>query len=63
MTLKEAKTLLRNYRLTITRKDGEFRVNLSNGREGTAYYTNDLDDAVMTALAMVGALHPSRVVN
>lgn len=27
---------------------GEFRVNFAGGREATAYYTNDLDDALAT---------------
>lgn len=31
---------------------GEFRVNFKGGREATAYYTDDLDDAVATGRAM-----------
>jgi len=33
----------------------EYRVNLKGGREATAYYTNDLDDARDTGLYMAGA--------
>lgn len=30
----------------------EYRVNYRNGKEATAYYTNDLEDAVGTGRAM-----------
>jgi hypothetical protein len=30
----------------------EYRVNYSGGREATVYYTNDLDDAVNTGIAI-----------
>jgi hypothetical protein len=38
--------------LTIRHDDGEYRVNKKNGREATAYYTNDLEDALNTGRAM-----------
>jgi hypothetical protein len=53
MTLQEAKALLRGYGVTITKRDGEFRVNFAGGLEATASYTNDIDDAVGTGIAMV----------
>jgi hypothetical protein len=54
MTIKEAKARIRPLGLVL-RNDieaGEYRVNYRGGREATAYYTNDLDDAVNTAQAM-----------
>lgn len=33
-------------------QDGELRVNYRNGREATAYYTDDLHDALATGRAM-----------
>jgi hypothetical protein len=38
--------------LTIRHDDGEYRVNKRNGREATAYYTNDLHDALTTGILM-----------
>ena len=32
--------------------DGQYRVNFLGGRESTAFYTLDLDDALETGLAM-----------
>lgn len=52
MTLAEAKKLVRVYGCTLREKVGEYRVNLLGGSEDTAYYTNDLDDAVETARLM-----------
>src|SRR6516162_590397 len=52
MTLYEIKNKLRAARVTIAREDGEYRVNLKGGREATAYYTTDLDDAYATGMAM-----------
>lgn len=43
---------VREMGLTVTKRDGEFRVNYPNGGEATAYYTNDAADAVGTADAM-----------
>lgn len=51
-TLKGAKALLRPYSMTITKKDGDYRVNFSGGKEESAYYTNDIDDAVATGIDM-----------
>jgi len=54
MTKKEAETLLRDAGMVITvnAADNEYRVNYRGGKEETAYYTNDLDDAVTTGLLM-----------
>jgi hypothetical protein len=54
MTLKQAKAVAKALDITISGKNasGEYRVNFVNGKEATAYYTNDLEDAVGTAKAM-----------
>lgn len=53
MTIKYAKSQMHAARCTLTRDDdGEYRVNLIEGNEKTAYYTSDLDDAVATGHAM-----------
>lgn len=52
-TMKEAASYLRNLRMTIKRTEtGEFRINFVGGKEATAYYTTDINDAVSTAEAM-----------
>jgi hypothetical protein len=43
---------VRKLGLTIRKYDGEYRVNLKGGDEGTANYTSDRQDAYQTALAM-----------
>jgi hypothetical protein len=53
MTVKEAIEKLKAVDVVIRRVDGnEFRVNFRGSNESTAYYTNDLDDAVGTGLSM-----------
>jgi hypothetical protein len=63
MTLVEARVILKPHGITLNRQHGEYRVAFrlpyrtkQQGRafdpEKTAYYTNDLDDAVGTGLAM-----------
>ena len=51
MTLQEAKSIARHFGLTLRQvRSGDYRVNL---RDGTAtYYTDDLEDAVNTAIDM-----------
>jgi len=51
-TLKGAQAYLRERGMVLTKNDGEYRVNFKGGREETAYYTNDLDDAVTTGWNM-----------
>jgi hypothetical protein len=48
MTLRQAQARLRAVGVTLTKYDGEYRVNVKGGMEISAYYTNDLDDAVVT---------------
>lgn len=55
MTIKTAKAALADRSITITSRDGEYRVNFKPGFEETAYYTTDLEDAVMTGMAMAHA--------
>jgi len=50
ITLKDAIKLLAAKSISLTKKEGEYRVNVKGGKEATAYYTNDLDDAIGTAL-------------
>lgn len=51
-TFKAVQASVRAMGLTVRKREGEFRVNYANGREETAYYTNDAEDAVNTARAM-----------
>lgn len=52
MTFKDVKRFLAGYSVTITKHDGEYRVNLAEGSEATASYHTDLDDAYGTGIAM-----------
>lgn len=55
MTIKEAKQSLRaDHGMELTERDGEFRVNFIGGEEETAYYTEDMADAINTAVDMRG---------
>jgi hypothetical protein len=52
MTLQEAKSIARHLGLTLRQvRSGDYRVNFRDGTE-TAYYTNDLEDAVNAAVEM-----------
>ena len=52
-TLQEAKSIARHLRLTLRKvRSGDYRVNVRDGNETTAYYTVDLEDAVKTAVEM-----------
>jgi hypothetical protein len=53
MTIQEARRILGSRGIVLRHHEGEYRVNYVRGREETAYYTNDLDDAVRTGLVMV----------
>jgi hypothetical protein len=51
MTLQQAKSIARHLGLTLrTVRSGNYRVNLRDGNETTAYYTDDLEDAVNTVI-------------
>ena len=53
MTLQEAKSIARHLGLTLrTVRSGDFRVNFRDGNETTAYYTDNLEDAVNSAVEM-----------
>ena len=53
MTLGEAKSIARHLGLTLRKvRSGDYRVNFRDGNETTAYYTDNLEDAVNTAVEM-----------
>jgi L-ribulose-5-phosphate 3-epimerase UlaE len=53
MTLQEAKSIARHLGLTLRIvRSGAYRVNFRDGNETTAYYTDNLEDAVNTAVEM-----------
>jgi hypothetical protein len=53
MTLQEAKSIARHIRLTLRSvRSGNYRVNFRDGNEATAYYTNNVEDAVKAAVEM-----------
>ena len=53
MTLQQAKSIARHLRLTLRMvRSGDYRVNFRDGNETTAYYTDNLEDAVKTAIEM-----------
>jgi translation initiation factor 2 alpha subunit (eIF-2alpha) len=53
MTLQEAKSIARHLGLTLRLvRSGKYRVNFRDGDETTAYYTDNLEDAVKTAVEM-----------
>jgi hypothetical protein len=54
-TVAETLAAIRATGATARRREGEWRVNLPDGSEATAYYTDDADDAVQTARAMMDA--------
>jgi hypothetical protein len=52
-TLQEAKSIARHLGLTLRQlRSGNYRVNLRDGNETTACYTDKLEDAVNTAIEM-----------
>lgn len=53
MTLKEAQKWAQSKGLVLKKsEDGEYVMNYKGGKEATAYYTNDLADAVGTGEIM-----------
>ena len=53
MTLQQTKSIARHLGLTLRMvRFGEYRVNFRDGNETTAYYTDNLEDAVNTAVEM-----------
>lgn len=53
MTFEAARDAIRTIGCSLRLKGGEYRVNFFGGKEETAYYTNDLSDAIETAKAMI----------
>lgn len=51
-TIAFAKSVLSPLGMSLRKRDNEFRVNFRDGAEATAYYTDDLDDALSTGRAM-----------
>jgi hypothetical protein len=53
MTLQKAKSIARRLGLTLREVcSGDYRVNFRDGNETTAYYTDNLEHAVNTAIEM-----------
>jgi hypothetical protein len=53
MTIKQAKQILRDHGMTINKTAyGDYRVNAKNAPADQACFTDDLDDAVGTGIAM-----------
>ena len=53
LTVADVKKELKDLGLTLTKsEDDEFVVNFAKGKEDTAYYTSDLEDALSTGKAM-----------
>jgi hypothetical protein len=53
MNVQQTRQAIRALGLSVVRVDGEWRINLPNGKEATAYYTSCNEDALGTARAMV----------
>ena len=51
-TEAQAREHLTDLGMSLRKKGGEYRVNFQGGAEGTAYYTDDLGDAIATGEAM-----------
>ena len=58
----QAQMEVRRLGMTISQRDGEYRINFLAGREATAYYASDLQDAVQTAIVMTAARDSNRLV-
>jgi hypothetical protein len=53
MTHQETKSIARHLGLTLRKvRSGNYRVSFRDGNETTAYYTDNLEDAVNTAVEM-----------
>jgi Flp pilus assembly protein TadD len=52
LTIQQTQQAIRALGLSVVRTDGEWRINLNNGSEATAYCTSDNDDALATARAL-----------
>ena len=53
MTHQEAKLIARHLGLTLRKvRSGQYRVNFPDADDSTAYYTDNLDDAINAAVKM-----------
>ena len=53
MTLQEAKSIARHVGLTLRKvRSGDYRVNFPDADDSTAYYTDNLEDAINAAVEM-----------
>jgi hypothetical protein len=52
MTSKQIEQAIRALGLAVTKVNGKWRINYRGGKEATAYYTTDDDDALGMARAM-----------
>jgi len=48
LTLKAVRAELSPLNVVITKKDGEYKVRLKGSKPGEGYFTNDLQDALLT---------------
>ncbi len=53
-TVKATLAAIRAIGCTASHRNGEYRVNLKGAGEGPAYYTDDAEDAIGTARALIG---------
>ncbi len=53
------KSELASLGMTITRKDGEFKVRIKGSPAGNGYFTTDLQDALDTGRAMFNSCTPA----
>ena len=51
-TIKRAKQTLAAFGCTLSKKDGEYKVRVKGSKRGMGYYTDDLNDAVLTGKQM-----------
>jgi hypothetical protein len=58
LTLAAVAGELSRLGVTIASQPGEYRVNWRGGKEATAYYTDDLADALATGRGMAGRVPP-----
>jgi hypothetical protein len=54
-TLKQAQSRCRSLGVVLTKVDDEYRCCVKHGCEDTAYYTNDIEDAINTAAMMASS--------
>ena len=53
MTLQEAKSIALHLGLTLRKvRSGDYRVNFADADDSTAYYTDNLEDAINAAVEM-----------